>query len=47
MRQSHPVYVTPAQAGVHEHSKGFWIPAFAGMTCRRDGIKGKLDESNE
>jgi hypothetical protein len=27
-------YVTPAQAGVHERTMGWWIPAFAGMTTR-------------
>jgi len=25
-------YVTPAEAGVQNHSMGEWIPAFAGMT---------------
>jgi hypothetical protein len=32
MSHEPPKHVTPAQAGVHDHPMGSWIPAFAGMT---------------
>jgi hypothetical protein len=33
----HQIIVTPAKAGVQEHSKN-WIPAFAGMTKEVLGV---------
>jgi len=32
-----PLIVTPAKAGVHNHRRRLWMPAFAGMTGKEAG----------
>jgi hypothetical protein len=36
-QRNEPLYVTPAQAGVQDHSMREWIPTCAGMICGEPG----------
>jgi hypothetical protein len=43
--ESASCYVTPAQAGVQNHSIGNWIPAFAGMTSGAGALRERQGQN--